>query len=260
MKKLLIFLFLFIAGWRASAQDTVRIMTFNIHFGADTALEALGAYIKQFNPDIVALQEVDIKTYRSGKPQTHGVNVLTELAGITELLPVFGKTINHPSGGYYGDAILSKFDILGTEVIALPYSDPKIEPREILIAHLVINGHDICFACTHLSHENKWNREIQLRRIAKIMKKRKESIKFLCGDLNSDTSEGLVAPIMKNWKDALPDEGTFASIKGSWYRIYRYDYILYSAPLGRVTVVDSFIECKEAYSDHCVCLTDIVLR
>ncbi len=244
----------------AFAQDTLRVMTYNIHFGSDTSLAALGEYIKQFNPDLVALQEMDIRNNRSNSPHTNGVNVLSELAAVTEMIPVFGKAMDHPSGGYYGDAILSKYDILKTEVYILPRSGKEIEPREIVLSHLNIKGREICFASTHLSHENRENRELQLRQVSKLMDKQKEKVQIVCGDFNSDPSEELVVPLMKKWNDALSGEGTFATVKGAWHKRYKYDYILYRTKGGHVSVANSFVECIEDYSDHCVGVVDIVLR
>lgn len=91
------------------------------------------------------------------------------------------------------------------------------------------------------------------------MRKQKESIKFVCGDLNSDTKENLVHPILKKWKDALPDdEGTFSSFNGKpHFKAYKYDYILYQ---GKVEVVQTMFRCNETLTDHCICIADLIIR
>ena len=43
---------------------TLRIMTYNLRFGELSSLEQLGAHIKAFQPDFVALEEVDCFTTR----------------------------------------------------------------------------------------------------------------------------------------------------------------------------------------------------
>ena len=64
-KYLLIVVFLYQFG-NVYAQDTLRIkvMTYNIRFGELASLEELASHIKSFNPDFVALQEIDCKTDR----------------------------------------------------------------------------------------------------------------------------------------------------------------------------------------------------
>lgn len=45
-------------------------MTYNLRFGELASLEQIAEHIKAFQPDFVALQEVDSKTYREMNPQT----------------------------------------------------------------------------------------------------------------------------------------------------------------------------------------------
>lgn len=52
--------------------DTIRVMTFNLHAGHDASLEQIGELIKRYNPDFVALQEVDHKTMRRNCPHQNG--------------------------------------------------------------------------------------------------------------------------------------------------------------------------------------------
>ena len=241
------------------AQDTLRIMTFNIHYGSDTTFGAIGEYIKHYNPDIVTLQEVDVKTNRASVPRTIGINVPNKLADKTDMLYVFGRAIDHPSGGFYGNAILSKYDIVSTEVFTLPRTGANIEQRTLLVAHINVRGRDVCVACTHLSYEDKVNREKQIKKVKRIINKDKCRVKILAGDFNSDPAENLVYPILRHWKDALDDTGTFASMQGSWYKRYKYDYIMYYDRFSNIQVINSFVVCDAAYSDHCAGVVDIVI-
>ncbi len=241
------------------AQDTLRIMTFNIHYGSDTTLDALGEYIKQYNPDIVALQEVDVKTNRQSVPWTIGVNMPNQLAGKTDMLYAFGRAIDHPSGGFYGNALLSKYDIVSTEVIPLPRTGGQIEQRALLVAHINVRGRDVCVACTHLSYEDEVNRRIQMKKVKRIVNKEKGRVKILAGDFNADPMEKLVQPILRHWTDALDGSGTFASMPGSWFKRYKYDYIMYYDRYDNIRVINSFVVCEPAYSDHCAGIADIVI-
>ena len=73
------------------AQDTLRIkvMTYNIRFGELASLEDLASHIKSFNPDFVALQEIDCKTNRGERaPHQIGRDYISELAYFTKMFGV----------------------------------------------------------------------------------------------------------------------------------------------------------------------------
>ena len=69
---------------------TLRVMTYNIHItqGMDGRFDPrrIAGVIEAADVDIVAMQEVDIKTRRSG-----GVDQLAELKKLTGMHGVFGK-------------------------------------------------------------------------------------------------------------------------------------------------------------------------
>src|ERR1700724_2661395 len=83
----------------------LRVLTYNIHHGEGTDgrfdLSRLARVMKSVQPDVIALQEVDRGTERSG-----GVDQLAELARLTDMHAEFGKAMDY-SGGGYGVAWLS---------------------------------------------------------------------------------------------------------------------------------------------------------
>ena len=89
MKKYIIVLFLALtANWVcAQKQDTlrIRVMTYNLRFGELASLEQIAEHIKAFQPDFVALQEVDSKTFRERTPQQNGKDFITELGYRTQM-------------------------------------------------------------------------------------------------------------------------------------------------------------------------------
>jgi endonuclease/exonuclease/phosphatase family metal-dependent hydrolase len=243
------------------AQDTIRIMTFNIDQGLDTSLQVIGEIIKSYHPDFVALQEVDMFPHRSYAPHQHDKNFIAELCYYADMQGVFGKAWDHPGGWDFGDAILSKHSFTKSENFSLPHI-VNTEPRQLLLIHSSVNGLPICFACTHLSYENKTLRAMQIRKIKQIMKKQKEKIQFVCGDFNSDISENLVSSILNQWKDALPEgEGTFSSNREWHYMEHKYDYILYNYKKKKnIEVIYSTIDCDDQITDHCIGVTDIIIK
>lgn len=255
MRKISVILFLCCLFSLLYAQDTIRIMTLNINQGSDTSLQAIGEIIKFYKPDLVALQEVDLWPNRSYAQHQKNKNFIAELGYYTDMLGYFGKAYDHPGGWDYGDGILSKYPATKVESTILSHIG-KVEPRQLIWAHINIKGHNICFASTHFSYENKNNRELQIKKVKSIMRKQKEKIQFVCGDFNSDYKEDLILKVMKQWADALPNgEATFSSYSPAKYK---YDYILYNKN-AKVKVVNSEIICNGSISDHCTCITDIII-
>ena len=109
---LLILLMLWPLGFGVMCQDSVdstrvlRILSFNIYHGetmrGDFDLEQLARVIRQADPDLVALQEVDLYTGRSS-----GRDLASELGLLTRMVPLFGRAMPF-DGGEYGEGILSR--------------------------------------------------------------------------------------------------------------------------------------------------------
>ena len=120
----------------------MRILTYNIRAGQgmdlSPALERQAAAIRMLAPDVVALQEVDRATRRSG-----GVDQAAVLAGATGLHAVFAQSIDF-EGGQYGIALLSRERPGSVRIVPLP--SPHDEDRALLVADFGA----FVFAVTHL--------------------------------------------------------------------------------------------------------------
>jgi endonuclease/exonuclease/phosphatase family metal-dependent hydrolase len=96
----------------AETNFTFRVLSFNIHHGAGedgrVDLARIAAVITNAAADLVALQEVD-----QGVARTSRRDLPAELAKLTGLACVFSNNF-HFQGGEYGNAVLSRFPILGT--------------------------------------------------------------------------------------------------------------------------------------------------
>ena len=90
-KYLLIVVFLYQFG-NVYAQDTLRIkvMTYNIRFGELASLEELASHIKSFNPDFVALQEIDCIEERELRIKS-GVTIFRNWHILQRCLACMGK-------------------------------------------------------------------------------------------------------------------------------------------------------------------------
>lgn len=172
----------------AGAGKQLRVMSYNIHHcnppskeaSGEIDLEAIVQVIRQQAPDLVALQEVDVNTTRSGPG-----NQAEEIAKRLGMKAFFGKAIDY-QGGEYGVAVLSKYPMTETTVVRLPAgADPKSEPRILVTAKVSLpKGQVIRFGSTHLDVRNAQTREAQVREIVRIAAQ--EATPFIvAGDFNA---------------------------------------------------------------------------
>ena len=250
--KRLVFISLLLVAVTVSAQDTIRIMTYNIKAATMSSTYNLADYIKQWKPDLVALQEVDVNTARAAKHNPEGTNVVDGLGYYTDMLSAFSSSLPY-KGGYYGVGVLSKYPFLSVESVALPQKS-EAEPRSLIVCKLKIGDKDICFMSAHLCLK-KDNRVMQMKTVEKIAKKAK-CLTFVCGDMNSFVQDGEIKQYMKSFKDALPeDKNTFPSLVPD----RKIDYVLYNHQ-KEVEVIDTQIDTIVPLSDHCCCIVDVVVK
>jgi endonuclease/exonuclease/phosphatase family metal-dependent hydrolase len=175
----------------AGKNDTVfslRVLCYNIHHANPPSrsnvidLEAIAHVIRKEQPHLVALQEVDVFTGRSGKT----VNQAEALAQMTGMHAYFARAIDY-DGGEYGVAILSRFPMEGMKNTPLPTAEgTKGEPRTL--ASAVINlpgGKKLLFASTHLDAQRQdTNRYLQINKIVDLLKNEKLPV-IIAGDFNA---------------------------------------------------------------------------
>jgi endonuclease/exonuclease/phosphatase family metal-dependent hydrolase len=173
---------------------TLNVLSYNIHHcnppGAGTLIDVdtIAGVIRKLNPDLVALQEVDVRTKRSG-----GVDQAALLGEKTGMKAYFFKAIDH-DGGEYGVGILTKLPVSGFKQYKLPtVAESKGEPR--ILATITIKGRDgkdLIFACTHLdAQSNPQNRLLQIREISTILKENSLPV-IIAGDLNAATGSEVI--------------------------------------------------------------------
>lgn len=171
----------------ASEPEQLRVLCYNIHHANPPSqpglidLDAIARVIREEQPDIVALQEVELNVGRSGKIDE--TRLLAEKTGMKAYF--FAKAIDY-DGGDYGVAILSKFDLLETHNHPLP-DDPALEsePRVLATARMrTPRGFEFVFATTHLEVRGESNRLIQVEEIKRIVNATPLPM-IIAGDFNS---------------------------------------------------------------------------
>ena len=171
--------------------NEIRVLTYNIHHANPPSkskdgfidIDAIAKVIEFQSPDLVALQEVDVNTKRSGN-----INEAVILATKLKMNFYFFKAIDH-DGGDYGVAILSKYPLSNPQTYKLPNNgDAKAEPRVLGIGTATLpDGRKIRFASTHLdAQKSDENRMKQVTEINKLTEG--ESLPLiLAGDFNANT-------------------------------------------------------------------------
>ncbi len=228
------------------AQETpvrLKILCYNLRFGELASLEELAAFIKEQNPDVVALQEVDCRTYRDRAPKQHGKDFVTELGFRTGMLTAYGKTIPY-AGGYYGIGILSKFPLASVERIYLPKTENGKEQRAVLVADVEFEeGRYFTFACTHLDYTNTQERQVQVKKLNEVLLPEIYPV-IVCGDFNAKPDSEEIDKGMAAWKRLCsPDFTIPANAPKS-----KIDYI-FCYPPNRWKGVDA-VTFRVPYSDH----------
>lgn len=165
---------------------SVKVMTYNIHHCNPPStpgvidIDAIVRVIRAENPDLVALQEVDVNTERSG-PYDQAAEIAQKLG----MYHFFGKAIDY-QGGAYGVAILSKYRLYATTMQRLPMETGG-EARVMAVASLKLpDSTAIRFATTHLdAQSDPANRIAQMERIVGIAED--ELLPFIIGgDFNAE--------------------------------------------------------------------------
>lgn len=254
---ILILLFLCLSGVvpaRAQAQEkvTLKVLCYNLRFGELATLEQLADYIKSEDPDVVALQEVDVLTRRERAPHQNGLNFISELAYRTGMLSLYGKTIPY-AGGYYGIGILTKYPYISSERILLPMPEGAREQRALLTSEIELpGGGTFIFACTHLDYTLPKVRQAQVECLNGVLLSSDKPV-VLCGDFNATPESREIARDMGAWLQTTGPKFTIpANAPAS-----KIDYI-FCYPPDRWTVQETHTPDVQL-SDHLPVVSTLIL-
>ena len=169
------------------AQTQLKIISFNIHAGYDAPIADIAAFIKEQDPDIVALQEVEYYTNRTGantpRPINNNINMLNELAYLTGMHGMFYVTLEKCYGGKFGNAILSNAAIAD---IKLP------------------DGTEFSIVDTHIDMSKLDNGMSQIKEVNRIPQLGKHYI--VAGDMNRRVGTAEINELSSVWTLALSRE------------------------------------------------------
>ena len=207
-KGIIMMMILFLSGYQMFSQDTLtsnfedasnelKVLSYNIHHANPPIrkdsidLSAIIQVIKDSDADLVALQEVDSNTDRSGLG-----NQAQQIGDALGMQVFFGKAIDFQNGAY-GVAILSRFPILKSNVYKLP-SKPETqgEPRVLAMSLIQLpDDHSIWFASTHFdSQKEDTNRLLQIEELLNITNNINLPV-LVAGDFNAVENSAVIASL-----------------------------------------------------------------
>jgi endonuclease/exonuclease/phosphatase family metal-dependent hydrolase len=219
----------------------LRILSYNIRHaeGTDSKLDParIAHVIRQADPDFVALQEVDVRTTRVA-----GADLAHQLAATTGLHAVFGKTIDY-HGGWYGNAILSRWPLAGFVNHALPFT-PGREARAVIEAD---TAKGFRLLATHLDITEP-DRLLAAARIKELITGPSGGVPMvLAGDLNATPGSATMKALLADWSTAALDQPLPTIPSAAPAR--QIDYILFR-PANRWHVVEVRVLDEPVASDH----------
>jgi endonuclease/exonuclease/phosphatase family metal-dependent hydrolase len=185
-----------------AARPTLRVVSFNIRHGVGMDgrldLDRTAAVLRQLEPDLVALQEVDENCRRSG-----GVDQAAALGKALGMEHRFGEFMDY-DGGRYGLAVLSRLPIEAMRRHELPRA---AEPRCALEVEVEVPGLEdpVSFTCVH----NDWTKEAirvnQMRALLAALGERRRPA-MIAGDYNGEPgSESLGVLADAGWRILATD-------------------------------------------------------
>ncbi len=283
MKTLFIFLiiFLFLLPFSKTSKS-LRIMTFNIHFGNTITNEYdilnISQVIKDSQSDIVCLQEVD-NNWSSRSSYASLIQIISQQANLPYYIynPIYNKNSSHGHkfpNEQFGTAILSKYKIIEShDYIISRWSsqagdpqpgDPGFPSQYHGFGHLIldVDGTNFSVYNTHLDYRadppegyNETMRAIQVREMMEIIEFKYPTI--LTGDMNADFSaKDVFEPLLEKFDDAWSIAGEGSGLTFPCIDPYiRIDYILVSKK-SSIQVKNAFL-IETQVSDHLPVIADI---
>lgn len=231
--------------------ERFRVMTYNVHScaGMDGKFSPLriARVIEQFNPDIVALQELDVGHRRSNHTDQAQV-----IADILEMDHFFSPAIAMEEE-QYGDAILSRFGMRLVKRDILPGHEPGgyREPRGALWVEIDIGSRKLHVLNTHLGL-TFGERQQQIETL--LGDEWLNSDAFLsraifCGDFNFSPRSKLYRQCREALKPAVPSaepQGTYCGR----YPFIHIDHIFFQGDLRLTECITGDTDLARIASDH----------
>lgn len=239
----------------------MRIMTYNVHscFGMDGKLSPtrIARVIAQADPDVVALQELDV-----GRPRTGAIDQAHAIAEELEMSFHFHPALEVEEE-QYGDAVLSRLPMRLIRAAGLPTLPTRrlLEPRGALWVEIALDGIELQLINTHLGLSRR-ERLVQTEALLGpdwLAHPHCVEPLVLCGDLNALPKSEVCRRLGQRLRDAqtLLDDHRPQRTWFSGYPVGRIDHVFVSPDI-RVQAVDvPRGDLARVASDHLPLVVDI---
>lgn len=200
---------------------TLRVLCYNIHYGQGNDgqydIPRIAEVIRQTEPDLVALQEIDVHVERSAR--RHELRMLAEATGLAGW---FGPT-QHYEGGLFGNGILSRWPVHEVHIQPLPYTEATPElrtyPRAAIAAVVqAAGGKRLRFISTHFQHarfeEDRLAEAIAINRHFATARRADDAMgeaaaalpTILAGDFNAVVGSPPIEELQKRWTPVVEND------------------------------------------------------
>ena len=233
---------------QTSTPKQLRVLCYNIHHANPPSeqkgfikLDAIAKVIKDSKADIVALQELDSATARSGN-----VYQLRQLAQKLNMHYYFGKAIPH-DGGSYGVGILSKYPLSEANTYPLPkLENVKSEDRVLALVKVHLSKNKtILLGSTHLDVNREENRVMQVEKILQLTAGKEPVI--IAGDFNARPEANSIQKMQTVFKSAgVKNLPTIPNINPD----RKIDFIFYAKPDDFILKNEGVMTEASYESDH----------
>jgi len=233
---------------RPGPAGAVRVLSWNLHFGFDVRgwsdLEGVARSIEATGAEVVGLQEVSRGWYVNGSTDM--------LAWLQRRLRMPYARFAGASDAIWGNAVLSRYPIVATEVVRLPREGVPLA-RNALRAELDLGaGRRLDVVVTHLHHiegpDGTRVRLAQLPRLLELVAGRPATV--LVGDFNAEPASAEIALVRgAGLTDAFLAGGGGQADEGTWPSDRpdrRIDYLWLSPDLAAA----EFAATDGTASDH----------
>jgi endonuclease/exonuclease/phosphatase family metal-dependent hydrolase/glycosyltransferase involved in cell wall biosynthesis len=251
------------AEQKIAAKTKLRVMTYNVHscIGLDGKLspERIARVIGRYEPDIVALQELEMTRARTGSiDQPHLIAKELEM-----------RYHFHPSmrveEEQYGNAILSRYPIELLHAGGLPGIFNRLgqEPRGALWVRLEVGGKKVQIINTHFGLIPAERR----RQVEALMSEEWLnhsqccSPLILCGDFNALPNSFVCQRLSQSLKDVQLELEHHQPLStwSSQYPLGRIDHVFVSPPIKVIGVKVGESKLARSASDHLPLIVDLEL-
>jgi endonuclease/exonuclease/phosphatase family metal-dependent hydrolase len=240
-----------------------RIVTYNVHrcVGTDRRLDVgrVAAVLAQLNPDVVALQELDV-----GRRRTGNVDQAHQIAERLEMTHHFHAALQVEEERY-GDAILTTLPERLVKAGPLPGYDPirSLEPRGALWVEVEVDGRPLQVLNTHLGLVPR-EQQIQASHLAgKAWLDHADCAwpAILLGDFNATSSSLVYRTLTAQLRPArrLARRRQPSSTFPSPLPVLRIDHLFVSPGIEVLDVFAPFDPLTRAASDHLPLVMDFEL-